>query len=72
MDPSVLAFFMVWSDPSLFLLTVAGTLAGIYVGADSMSRAINVPTYIADVIVATCVLSVLVSLMLTRFRVRLR
>jgi general nucleoside transport system permease protein len=45
-------------------------LAAIYVGADSMSRALNVPTYISDVIVAVSVLSVLVSLMLTRFRVR--
>jgi len=56
----------------LAVIASALFLAGIYVGADSMSRAINVPTYIADVIVATCVLSVLVSLMLTRFRVRLR
>lgn len=47
-------------------------LAAIYVGADSMSRAVNVPTYIADVIVATSVLSVLVSVMLTRFRLRWR
>ncbi len=47
-------------------------LAGIYVGADSMSRAVNIPNYIADVIVACSVLAVLVSLMLVRFRVRLR
>jgi len=47
-------------------------LAAIYVGADSMSRALNVPTYIADVIVATSILTVLVSVMLTRFRVRWR
>ncbi|MCZ6859323.1 MAG: ABC transporter permease [Alphaproteobacteria bacterium] len=47
-------------------------LAAIYVGADSMSRAVNVPTYIADVIVATSVLAVLVSVMLTRFRLRWR
>ncbi len=56
----------------LAVIASAIFLAGIYVGADSMSRAINVPTYIADVIVATCVLSVLVSIMLTRFRLRLR
>ncbi len=56
----------------LAVIASAIFLAGIYVGADSMSRAINVPTYIADVIVATSVLSVLVSLMLTRFRVRIR
>ena len=47
-------------------------LAGIYVGADSMSRAVNIPNYIADVIVACSVLSVLVSLMLVQFKVRLR
>ena len=45
-------------------------IAGIYVGADSMSRAVNIPTYIADVIVATSVLSVLVSLLFVKFRVR--
>ena len=45
-------------------------LAGIYVGSDSMSRAVNIPTYIADVMVALSVLSVLVSLMLVQYRVR--
>ncbi len=45
-------------------------LAGIYVGADSMSRAVNIPNYIADVMVAASVLAVLVSLMLTQFRLR--
>lgn len=47
-------------------------LAGIYVGADSMSRAVNIPNYIADVIVAVSVLAVLVSLMLTQYRIRFR
>jgi ABC-type uncharacterized transport system permease subunit len=47
-------------------------LAGIYVGADSMSRAVNIPTYIADIIVATSVLAVLVSLMLTQYKIRFR
>ncbi|MCF6320398.1 MAG: ABC transporter permease [Rhizobiaceae bacterium] len=47
-------------------------LAGIYVGADSMSRAVNIPTYIADVLVALSVLSVLVSLMFVQFKVRWR
>ena len=37
-------------------------------GADAMSRAIDVPTYLADVIVATTVLSVLASLVLVRYR----
>jgi len=47
-------------------------LAGIYVGADSMSRAINIPNYIADVLVAVSVLAVLVSLMLTHYRIKFR
>lgn len=47
-------------------------LAGIYVGADSMGRAMNIPIYIADVMVAVSVLAVLVSLMLTQFRVKFR
>ena len=45
-------------------------LAGIYVGSDSMSRAVNIPTYISDVMVALCVLSVLVSLLFVKYRVR--
>ncbi|MDB5848790.1 MAG: transporter permease [Rhodoferax sp.] len=47
-------------------------VAGVLVGADSMSRAINVPTYIADVIVAASLLSVLVATMLTQYRLRMK
>lgn len=47
-------------------LFVAGTL----VGADSMSRAVGVPNYISDVIVATALLSMLVATLFTRYRVR--
>ncbi len=45
-------------------------LSGIYVGADSMSRAVNIPTYIADVLVATSLLMVLLSVTVVRFRIR--
>lgn len=45
-------------------------VAGILVGADSMSRAVGVPTYIADVIVASSLISVLVATLLTQYRVR--
>lgn len=44
-------------------------LAGIYVGADSMSRAVNIPNYIADVLVAVSLLSILVSSMLMRYKI---
>ena len=44
-------------------------VAGVLVGADSMSRVVGVPTYIADVIVATSLISVLVATLLTQYRV---
>jgi general nucleoside transport system permease protein len=47
-------------------------IAGMFVGADSMSRAVTVPTYIADVIVAVALLAMLVAAQLVRYRVRLR
>jgi ABC-type uncharacterized transport system permease subunit len=45
-------------------------VAGVLVGADTMSRAINVPTYIADVIVAASLISVLVATLLAQVRIR--
>ncbi|MDQ8030371.1 MAG: ABC transporter permease, partial [Bordetella sp.] len=45
-------------------------VAGMLVGADSMSRAIAVPNYIADVIVATSLLSMLVATLFAQYRVR--
>ena len=54
------------------VLATSVFVAGVLVGADSMSRAIGVPTYIADVIVATSLLSVLVATLLTQYRVRLK
>ncbi len=39
------------------------------VGADAMSRAVNVPTYIADVIVAVTLLSILVAAFFAKMRV---
>lgn len=44
-------------------------VAGVLVGADSMSRAVGVPTYIADVIVAASLIAVLVATLLTQYRV---
>jgi simple sugar transport system permease protein len=44
-------------------------LASIYVGADAMSRTVNIPNYIADILVAISLLSVLVGSMLARFRI---
>ncbi len=45
-------------------------VAGVFVGADSMSRAAGVPSYIADILVATALLTMVAALKLTRFRIR--
>jgi general nucleoside transport system permease protein len=45
-------------------------VAGMLVGADSMSRVVSVPNYIADVIVSVSLLTMLVAAMMTRYRLR--
>jgi simple sugar transport system permease protein len=47
-------------------------VAGVLVGADSMSRAIGVPTYLADVMVAVALIAVLVAGLFARWRLRWR
>jgi len=54
----------------LGVVAAALFVAGIFVGADAMSRAVTVPTYIADVIVASTLLCMLVALLVTRYHVR--
>jgi general nucleoside transport system permease protein len=56
----------------LGVLAASVFVAGVLVGADSMSRVVGVPTYIADVIVATALIAVLVATLLTQYRVRWR
>ncbi len=56
----------------LGVVAAAVFVAGILVGADGMSRAVNVPTYIADVIVAVALLAMLVATVFAQFRVRWR
>lgn len=56
----------------LGVVAAAVFVAGILVGADSMSRAVGVPTYIADVIVAVSLIAVLVATLLTQYRVRFK
>jgi len=45
-------------------------VAGIFVGADAMSRAMGVSSYIADVITAVSLLCMLVAVLFVRYRVR--
>ena len=56
----------------LGVVAAAVFVAGVLVGADSMSRAVDVPTYIADVIVAVALLSMLAATVAARYRLRLR
>ena len=52
----------------LAVVAAALFVAGIFVGADSMSRAVGVPTYLADIMLATALLLMVLAIMLTRFR----
>ena len=45
-------------------------VAVVFVGADAMSRALGAPSFIADVIVSVSLLSMLVALLFTTYRVR--
>ncbi|MFE8645274.1 ABC transporter permease [Sphingomonas sp. NCPPB 2930] len=54
----------------LGVVAAAVFVAGVQVGADSMSRAVGVPTYIADVIVSASLLAVLVASLCAQYRVR--
>tara|TARA_R110002020_G_scaffold424896_1_gene634231 strand:+ start:33112 stop:34161 length:1050 start_codon:yes stop_codon:yes gene_type:complete len=53
----------------LGVVVAALFVAGIFVGADSMSRAAGVPTYLADIMLAMALLLMVLAIMLTRFRV---
>ena len=53
----------------LAVIAAAFFVAGIFVGADSMSRAAGVPTYLADIMLATALLLMVLAILLTRFRI---
>ncbi|MDD9724342.1 ABC transporter permease [Roseovarius sp. SK2] len=53
----------------LAVVAAALFVAGIFVGADSMSRAVEVPSYLADIMLATALLLMVLAILLTRFRV---
>jgi simple sugar transport system permease protein len=56
----------------LGVVAAAIFVAGIFVGADAMSRVAKVPSYIADVMVATSLLTMVAAILFSRFRVRWR
>ena len=45
-------------------------VAGVFVGADAMGRAYNIPSSIADVIVAVSLLTMLLAMLFVRYRLR--
>jgi general nucleoside transport system permease protein len=45
-------------------------VAGVFVGADSMSRALGVSSYLANLIVATALLTMLLAGLVARYRLR--
>lgn len=53
----------------LAIIPSALFVAGIFVGADSMSRAAGVPTYIADMLLAFALLFMVLAILLTKVRV---
>ncbi len=54
----------------LGVVAAAIFVAGIFVGADAMSRTARVPSYIADVMVATALLTMVAAILFSRFKVR--
>ena len=54
----------------LAVVPAAVFVAGIFVGADAMSRAMTVSSYIAEVITAVSLLCMLVATLFLRYRVR--
>ena len=52
------------------VVAAAVFIATVFVGTDAMSRATGVPSFIADVIVALCLLTMIVALLFTTYRVR--
>lgn len=56
----------------LGVVVAAIFVAGVFVGADAMSRTAGVPSYIAQVMVAVSLLAMVTALMLTRYRIRWR
>ncbi|MDY0883203.1 ABC transporter permease [Dongia soli] len=53
----------------LGVVVTAIFVAAVFVGADAMSRSAGVPSYIANVMVAVSLLSMVVAVMFTRFKV---
>jgi simple sugar transport system permease protein len=56
----------------LAVVAAAVFVAGMLVGADSMSREVAVPSYLADVIVSVALIAMLVATLFSQYRIRRR
>jgi simple sugar transport system permease protein len=56
----------------LGVVVAALFIAGVFVGADAMSRAVAISNYLANVVVATSLLFMLLAILFAQYRVRLR
>ncbi|MDE4190599.1 ABC transporter permease [Phaeobacter gallaeciensis] len=54
----------------LGVVVAALFVAAVFVGADSMSRAAGVPSYLADIMLASALLFMVLAILLTKFRLR--
>lgn len=54
------------------VIAAAIFVAAMFVGADAMSRSVGVPNYIANVMVATALLTMVSAMLFTRFRLKWR
>jgi ABC-type uncharacterized transport system permease subunit len=54
------------------VIVAAIFVAAMFVGADAMSRTVGVPNYIANVMVATALLTMVTAMLFTRFRLKWR
>src|SRR5262245_60685884 len=54
------------------VIAAAIFVAAMFVGADAMSRTVGVPNYIANVMVATALLTMVTAMLFTRFRLKWR
>ncbi len=54
------------------VIAAAIFVAAMFVGADAMSRTVGVPNYIANVMVATALLTMVTAMLFTRFRLKVR
>ena len=65
-----MSYWFGWISRLWGVVLAALFTAVMFVGADAMSRSLDVPSYIAEVTVALSLLSMLVAIFFTQYRIR--